>query len=476
MYIYLKQEWLLVFQNKIQTHRRFEKRTLLWYNMGIFRVMPLFSSYKTTLKQGLNGEKWDVGHLSALGWAISVRCSGVQCWEEFCCNNSARIILNHASDISYAQPWWVSLVCRTCVDCSPGAGTRPWSKSSWTAASCWCWAPPCPWCPKCWVSVSLLACLCVCLFSLSVPTVVWSDSFSAPLPCPWCSKCWVSVWLLVCLCVCLLSPSPLLFGQTLSLHRCSALAGLLSPIQRLEKCYANVMNYLSLSSPHVWPVSHLTYWLVCSAMSVGLTGYMSVCPACLPDLSCWSVWPVILFCLTCPVMSVWHVWPVVLFLTCHACLTCLTCHVELSDLLYFSAWPVMSVLCVWPVMLICLTCCIISVWHVWPVMLICEMSYKLDLLCVCLICHVGPSDRYIQAVMLICLNCHVCQYDLSCRSVWLASGQSHSPTPLFCRHPGVQNNILPNKVQWSVLLLFLGSSHQESMRCFCPSFYLCQCF
>ena len=359
--------------------------------------MPLFSSYKTTLKQELNGEKWDVGHLSAFGWAISVRCFGVQCWEEFCCNNSARIILNHASVISYAQPWWVSSVCRTCVDCSPGAGTHPWSKSSWTAASCWCWAPPCPWCPKCWVSVWLLACLSLCLSSLSVPTVVWSDYF--------CTTALPVVFKMLGQCLSVFSLRP--HCCLVRLFLCTAALLLLAcfPQSNSLKNAMQMWWIISLSSPHVWLVSHLTCWLVWSAMSVGLTGYMSVCPACLPDLSCWSVWPVILFCLTCPVMSVWHVWPVVLFLTCH----------------------VMPVWCVWPVMLICLTCRIISVWYVWPVMLICEMSYKLDLPCVCLICHVGPSDRYIQAVMLICLNCHVCQCDLSRWSVWLASGQSHSP-------------------------------------------------
>ena len=32
-----------------------------------------FSSYKTTLKQQLNSEKWDAGYLSAFGWAVSLR-------------------------------------------------------------------------------------------------------------------------------------------------------------------------------------------------------------------------------------------------------------------------------------------------------------------------------------------------------------------------------------------------------------------
>ena len=38
--------------------------------------MP-FSSYKATLKHELNGEKWDVGHLPALGSAVWFCCFGV---------------------------------------------------------------------------------------------------------------------------------------------------------------------------------------------------------------------------------------------------------------------------------------------------------------------------------------------------------------------------------------------------------------
>ena len=39
------------------------------YNTRIFGGKALFSSYKTTLKQQLYGQKLDVGHLSALGSA-----------------------------------------------------------------------------------------------------------------------------------------------------------------------------------------------------------------------------------------------------------------------------------------------------------------------------------------------------------------------------------------------------------------------
>ena len=416
--------------------------------------MPLFSSYKTALKQELNGEKWDVGHLSALGWAISVRCSGVQCWEEFCCNNSARIILNHASDISYAQPWWVSLVCHTCVDCSPGVGTRPWSKSSWTAASCWCWAPPCPWCPKCWVSVSLLACLCVCLFSLSVPTVVWSDSLSAPLPCPRCSKCWVSVWLLVCLCVCLLSPSPLLFGQTLSLHRFPARG--VQNVGSLSGCLSVFSLHPHCCLVRLFLCTAALLLLACFPQSNGLKNAMqmwwiiSLCPALMSDRYLtwhlgWSVLPCLL------------VWPVI----CQSVLpVCLTCHVGLSDLSYCFVWPVLSclfdmsdLLCcfwpvmpvwhVWPVMLSCLTCCIflpdlsclfyvsgLSCWSAWPVVsYLCDMS---DLSCWSVRCHTsltccvsawsvmlarltGTSKLscwFAWTAMFVSMTCHVGRSDL----------------------------------------------------------------
>ena len=39
-------------------------------SVNIFPGKPPFWSYKTTLKQQSNGEKWDVGHLSAFGWAV----------------------------------------------------------------------------------------------------------------------------------------------------------------------------------------------------------------------------------------------------------------------------------------------------------------------------------------------------------------------------------------------------------------------
>ena len=48
--------------------------------------------------------------------------------------------------------------------------------------------------------------------------------------------------------------------------------------------------------------------------------------------------------------------------------------------------------------------------------------------------------------------------------------------PLFCRHPCVQNTILPNKVQWSALFLLPGSSYLKPAPCFCLPFYLCQLF
>ena len=41
-----------------------------------------FSSYKTTHKQRLNGEKLDVGYLLAFGWYVLLCCFGVQCLEE----------------------------------------------------------------------------------------------------------------------------------------------------------------------------------------------------------------------------------------------------------------------------------------------------------------------------------------------------------------------------------------------------------
>ena len=50
-----------------------KERYLLGQNttLDFLGKFPL-SSYKTTLKQHLNGEKWDLelGHLSAMGWAM----------------------------------------------------------------------------------------------------------------------------------------------------------------------------------------------------------------------------------------------------------------------------------------------------------------------------------------------------------------------------------------------------------------------
>ena len=51
---------------------------------------------------------------------------------------------------------------------------------------------------------------------------------------------------------------------------------------------------------------------------------------------------------------------------------------------------------------------------------------------------------------------------------------SFPAAPLFCRHPNVQNIILLNKVQLSVLFLLPGSSYPEPVPCFCPPFYVCR--
>ena len=48
----------------------------------IFEVSS-FSSYKTTLKQHLNGEKLDVRYLSGFGWAFLLCCAGVRRLEEY---------------------------------------------------------------------------------------------------------------------------------------------------------------------------------------------------------------------------------------------------------------------------------------------------------------------------------------------------------------------------------------------------------
>ena len=73
-----------------ETHKRW-KRTLFImtkHNTRIFRY-TLLSSYKTTVKQRLNGEKWDVGCYSAFGWAALLRSFCVQCLEECWHDNDA---------------------------------------------------------------------------------------------------------------------------------------------------------------------------------------------------------------------------------------------------------------------------------------------------------------------------------------------------------------------------------------------------
>ena len=63
--------------NTIQTHKRLKWTSFIRakYNIQIFVVIP-FVELKTTLKQQLNGEKWDVelGHLSAAGGAMLSSC------------------------------------------------------------------------------------------------------------------------------------------------------------------------------------------------------------------------------------------------------------------------------------------------------------------------------------------------------------------------------------------------------------------
>ena len=49
-----------------------------------------------------------------------------------------------------------------------------------------------------------------------------------------------------------------------------------------------------------------------------------------------------------------------------------------------------------------------------------------------------------------------------------SSKQSSHMQQTFCRHPGVQNAILPNKVMWSACFLLPG--YLEPLPCFCPSF------
>ena len=52
-------------------------------NMGIFGERPFFSGYKATLKQLFNDENWETEYLSALGWAVLLRCFGAhKCLEE----------------------------------------------------------------------------------------------------------------------------------------------------------------------------------------------------------------------------------------------------------------------------------------------------------------------------------------------------------------------------------------------------------
>ena len=62
------------------------KKNAIYYDKtqhGKFRGRPLFeatkqhlNTHKTTLKQQLNVEKWDVGHISALGSAVWFCCFG----------------------------------------------------------------------------------------------------------------------------------------------------------------------------------------------------------------------------------------------------------------------------------------------------------------------------------------------------------------------------------------------------------------
>ena len=97
-------------------------------------------------------------------------------------------ILNFASDISYVQPWWVSLVYPTCVACSPGVVIHRWSKSSWTVVFCLCLVLPCPSCQKCWVRVWLPAFLSVGLLS-TLERLTWTESYLNFLLTPVLSQC-----------------------------------------------------------------------------------------------------------------------------------------------------------------------------------------------------------------------------------------------------------------------------------------------
>ena len=57
---------------KIQTKRQLKRTVFILTKrkLRIWRGKPLFSSYKTILKQPLNGEKSDLGYLSAFGWPV----------------------------------------------------------------------------------------------------------------------------------------------------------------------------------------------------------------------------------------------------------------------------------------------------------------------------------------------------------------------------------------------------------------------
>ena len=61
--------------HKIQTYKKVEKNAIYYDNAQYanFQDKPPILSYKTTLKRQLNGEKRDVGYLSAFGWADLLR-------------------------------------------------------------------------------------------------------------------------------------------------------------------------------------------------------------------------------------------------------------------------------------------------------------------------------------------------------------------------------------------------------------------